>query len=283
MKSLVTLVICVFLVLTGAATSCAAWETAEPGIVKIPKLFGELKNETLTTPSWTNPFYDWVEFDTRLQNEKFDDISLFAQDQQRIIGDFSVQWKPNVANLYACIKSVGGMHELREKIVVQGFRSACREASKTITSSEDFFKQEGQERFQQAIMVQLQEYAGEYAIIERVMSHDMVPPEAVQLAIVQKKKAEQEVAQQRAILERQKLEAQQTVEIAKAAQESAQQEALGIRVLADAKAYELEQQAKALSNNPSLIPYQYLQKWDGRLPTFMTGDSPMMLNMPIKQ
>lgn len=281
MGRIVGLIVAAILAVIGIAFAANSWETVEPGHVKVPKLFGELQKETLTEPAWTNPFYDWVEFDGRLQSEDLENVSLFAQDQQRIEGDFSVQWRPNLANVHEIILEIGGMRELTDKVIVQGFRSACREASKTIKASEDFFKQEGQEAFQLAIMTQLQEYAGRHAIIERVLSKDLMPPETVQLAIEQKKKAEQEVEQQRAILERQRLEAQQMVEIATAKRQSAEQEAISIRTIAEARSFELEQRAKALENNPALIPYEYLQKWDGKLPTFMTDGSGLMLNMGI--
>ena len=51
-------------------------------------------------------------------------------------------------------------------------------------------------------------------------------------------------------------------------------------VSAEAEAKSMKIRATALANNPKLVNYEFVQKWDGKLPQIMTGDSmPILMNM----
>jgi regulator of protease activity HflC (stomatin/prohibitin superfamily) len=49
---------------------------------------------------------------------------------------------------------------------------------------------------------------------------------------------------------------------------------------AKAEAESMRIRANALTNNPKLVNYEFVQKWDGKLPQIMTGDSmPILMNL----
>ena len=49
---------------------------------------------------------------------------------------------------------------------------------------------------------------------------------------------------------------------------------------AKAEAESMRIRANALANNPKLVNYEFVQKWDGKLPQIMTGDSmPILMNL----
>ena len=51
-------------------------------------------------------------------------------------------------------------------------------------------------------------------------------------------------------------------------------------VAAKAEAESMRIRANALANNPKLVNYEFVQKWDGKLPQIMTGDSmPILMNL----
>ena len=51
-------------------------------------------------------------------------------------------------------------------------------------------------------------------------------------------------------------------------------------IAAEAEARSMKIRATALANNPKLVNYEFVQKWDGKLPQIMTGDSmPILMNL----
>lgn len=59
-----------------------------------------------------------------------------------------------------------------------------------------------------------------------------------------------------------------------------EEESRQVIIKAKADAESIEIRAKALEKNKSLIDYEAVQKWDGKLPTYMLGGSVPMVNLP---
>lgn len=72
--------------------------------------------------------------------------------------------------------------------------------------------------------------------------------------------------------------AQQAVNDTKRIQEEAEQKV----ITAKAEAEAMEIKAKALERNKSLVDYEAVLKWDGKLPQYMLGNSVPMINMGTK-
>ena len=63
-----------------------------------------------------------------------------------------------------------------------------------------------------------------------------------------------------------------------------QEEAKQKVIAAEAEAKSMAIRAKALSQNKSLVQYEAVQKWDGKMPQYMLGNSVPFINVsPAKQ
>ena len=96
-------------------------------------------------------------------------------------------------------------------------------------------------------------------------------------AVEKKIVAEQEALQAKNELERVKVEAQKTEETARgqanAAKAKAEGEAEAIRITAVAQAEAIQSVSAALQGNRDVLMYQAIQKWDGKTPTHMLGET----------
>lgn len=109
------------------------------------------------------------------------------------------------------------------------------------------------------------------------------PPQYME-AVLEKEKKREEAQRERYELERQKLIAERTVQVAEA-------EAKAIRAKADAEAYATSTTGKAqaeaaallaqaIADNPSLVQYEYAKRWNGEMPRMVPpGNTPMLLNV----
>ena len=106
----------------------------------------------------------------------------------------------------------------------------------------------------------LREYvASKGILVDSVLLRNINLPPVLAEAISRKKEREQEVERQRAELERIKLEQEQQVAQAEASRRAAEEDAKRLRILADAKAYEIATINKAASGNPAYIQLQSLE------------------------
>ncbi len=116
-----------------------------------------------------------------------------------------------------------------------------------------------------------------------VLIRDINLPAVLTKAIEQKKEREQAVERQKAELERFRTEQLQAVAKAAAEREAAQETAKQVRILADARAYEIREINKAVAQNPAYIKLQSLEalKSISKDPAskiyFMDGSSPQPL------
>ena len=101
--------------------------------------------------------------------------------------------------------------------------------------------------------------AGKGILVDSVLLRNINLPPVLAEAIGRKKEREQEVERQRAELERVKLEQEQQVAQAQASRRAAEEDAKRLRILAEAKAYEISTINKAASGNPAYIQLQSLE------------------------
>ncbi len=109
-------------------------------------------------------------------------------------------------------------------------------------------------------------------------------PQQYMEAVLEKEKKREEAQRERYELERQRLIAERTVQVAEA-------EAKAIRAKADAEAYATMTKgkaqaeaaqllAKAISENPGIVNYEYAKRWNGTMPTMVPpSNAPMLLNV----
>lgn len=135
-----------------------------------------------------------------------------------------------------------------------------REQGKMIAKAEDFFLEKTQNILQTNLHAELERYLGPKGIIvDAVLVRDINLPAVLTQAIEQKKEREQAVERQKAELERFRTEQLEKVALAQAERKAAEEEFKRRKILADARAYEINQINKAVARNPAYIQLQALE------------------------
>ncbi|MCP5181981.1 MAG: prohibitin family protein, partial [Pseudomonadales bacterium] len=252
------------------------------GHVAVATLFGKVQPdpyaEGLHLP--VNPLYDWYEFDVRQKSHK-ETASVPSQDQLQTQVDVSVQYRLRGSETPRVLQETGQVAQVIDVHLVPKLRSVLREQGKTIKRAEDFFLEETQNRLQETLLVELQTYLAPKGVdVEAVLIRDINLPAFISRAIEAKKEREQEVEKQKAELERFRTEQQQKIAAAQAERAAAEEMATRQRVLADAKAYEIEAVNKAIGSNANYIKLQALESLKeisrdkAAKIYFLNGDSP---------
>ena len=261
------------------------YQKVPAGYVGVATLFGEVQSEPyeegLHIP--VNPFFEWYLYDVR-QKSHLEEANVPSQDQLQTKIQVSVQFRLEKTGVPMILKETGTAADVLIVHIVPKLRSLLREQGKTIKRAEDFFLERTQQNMQTSLLAGLQDYLGNKGVnVGAVLIRDISLPPFIIKAIESKKEREQEVEKQKAELERFATEQQQKVALAKAENEAATEQAAKMKVLADARAYEIEKINTAIGNNPSYVKLQALEalKAISKDPAskiyFMNGDSPSPL------
>jgi regulator of protease activity HflC (stomatin/prohibitin superfamily) len=180
-----------------------------------------------------------------------------SQDRLLTNFDFSIQYEINPAMAEHIVTEHGDENPVEKLIAVHllpNFRSLSREVGKGTERAELFFEDQIQATMQGDVTSRLAEAVGpEGIIVNSVLIRDVRLPEFVQTAIEAKKKREEQVNEQKAELERKKLELAEITEKAVADRKAASEKAAEIRELADARAYEIEKLQNAVDDSPAYL------------------------------
>ncbi len=259
------------------------YKTVPPGYVGVASLFGKVQQtsyeEGLHFP--VNPLYKWELFDAR-QKTLLEKAAVPSQDQLRTDVEVSVQYRINGEMAPKIWQDTGTAEQAISVHMVPKLRSILREQGKSIKRAEDFFMDEVQGKLQSKLTEDLKEFLTPKGIIvEEVLLRDIKLPEFILRAIEAKKEREQEVEKQKAELDRFKTEQEQVVVEAQAEKDAASLEAEKVKMLADAKAYEIEKINDAIQQNPAYIQLEALKTLadisndPASKIYFINGDSPM--------
>ena len=236
-------------------------KTVPPGHVAVAILFGEVMDkpfeEGLHLP--VNPLYSWELYDTREKTHK-ETAQVPTQDQLQTRVDVSVQYNINPAMAPQILQDVGPQQAAISVYLTPKLRSLVREQGKMIPNAEDFFLEKTQNILEVNLLAGLRDYLDTKGIaVQAVLIRDINLPTVLTKAIEQKKEREQAVERQKAELERFRTEQLQAVAKAEAERQAAEEQAIQVRVLADARAYEIREINKAIAKNPAYIKLQTLE------------------------
>lgn len=231
------------------------------GHVGVAILFGEVQEEPYREGlNVVNPFLTWVDFDVRQDTLKISQLQMPTRDQLLSTVDMSIQWRIDSMVAPAIYRDTGNKERIVQVHLKPKVRSLIRALGTKIDRAEDLFKDEVRDNLATALSNELSIYVGPKGIIiDSVLLRNINLPPVLAEAIGRKKEREQEVERQRAELERVKLEQEQEVALAEATRRAAEEQAKTIRILADAKAYEIAAINTAASGNPAYIQLQSLE------------------------
>jgi regulator of protease activity HflC (stomatin/prohibitin superfamily) len=231
------------------------------GHVGVAVLFGEVQPDPYPEGlNIVNPFLTWIDMDVRQDSFQIKQLEMPTRDQLLSKVDLNIQWRLDGSQAPFIYRDTGDKERIVQVHLHPQARSLIRELGTKIERAEDLFKDEVRDQLANALSAGLREYVADKGIvIESVLLRNINLPPVLAEAIGRKKEREQEVERQRAELERVKLEQEQGVAQAMASRRAAEEDAKRLRILADAKAYEISTINLAASGNPAYIQLQSLE------------------------
>ena len=193
-----------------------------------------------------------------VQQKKFDGKeNSYTRDVQTSEVQYTINYdlvRENVNNL---IKNVGD--DYHNRIVVPFIRSAMKEAFGNFAATEIVENRDAVRReIESALRKTLD---SNYFINVQFQLVDIDFDDDFENAIKEKQVAEQQALKAKNV----------TIQIEEQAKQTK------IRAEADAEAIRIK--AKALESNPKLVEYEAVQKWDGKMPQYMMGNSLPLINL----
>lgn len=178
-----------------------------------------------------------------------------SKDLQTITAVIAVNWHINPDNVHKVFQEIGSQELLIERILVPNVNEVVKATTATKTAEETLTKRE---ELKVAIDEKLSERLLPYnLIVDDVSLVNINFSDDFNKAIERKAQAEQDALAEKNKLESVKYQAQQKIETAKA-------EAEAIRI-----------KAEALKQNQELVQLNAVDKWDGKLPTYVGGGQPL--------
>ncbi len=231
------------------------------GHVGVAILFGEVQEGPYPEGLHiVNPLLSWADLDVRQDSFRISQLDMPTRDQLLSKVDLSIQWRLDASQAPLLYRETGNKERMLTVHLQPKARSLVRELGTKIDRAEDLFKDEVRDQLANQLTIKLAEYVADKGIIvESVLLRNINLPPVLAEAIGRKKEREQEVERQRAELERVKLEQEQGVALAEANYRASEEDAKRIRILAEAKAFEIATINKAASGNPAYIQLESLE------------------------
>jgi len=245
------------------------------GYVGIREYFGKVPDEPLQPGFHVTRFFEHVHpVDVRTQRNTYK-MEAFSSDIQQVIVTVAVNSNISSESAGTLYKTVGMNYltTLMEPRLLENVKVVISQytAESLIAQRETLSKQ---------VLELMQQDLKSYGIVISNISVENIDfTDAFESSVEAKQVATQEKQRAKTIQEQQTMEAQQAAERQKIA---AQAEAEVAKTKADAEAYVVRAKAEAEAEankkiNESLtrdlIDYTQVQTWDGKLPTFVGGDS----------
>lgn len=278
-------IIVAFVLIVGVFVAFRSFVSVPAGHVAVATLFGDVREEAYPEGMHVpvNPLYNFVFYDIR-EKELKETAGVPSQDQLTTTVDVSIKFRIKGDDAPRMLQETGTFEDAIRVQIQPKLRSVVREQGKSIVRAEDFFLQETQETLQLAIFESMRDYLDPRGIecIDILIRGISLPP-FITRAIESKKEREQEVEKQKAELERFRTEQQQIIAEAEARRDAAELDAEQRRIIADARAYEIEKLNDAIASNPAYVQIQALEalkeisKDDSSKIYFLNGESPTPL------
>lgn len=244
-------------VMVSMFTGCG-FEVVDTGFRGLETRFGEIIGKPLSEGIyWYNPFTtDIVEIDVREQKSEVN-AACFTRDTQTVNVQMTLTYYPDPSNIGDLYKQFG--RDWADKIVTPVALSSIKDVTGQYIADDLVAKREiTREAAFEAIKKTL---ASRGVFATRLDLTNLDFNDAYETAVEAKVVATQKAAEAK----------NKTVEV----EEEAKQKIIA----AEAEAKSMQIRSAALSQNKSLVEYEAVQKWDGKLPTQMFGNSVPFVNI----
>ncbi|MDR2365988.1 MAG: prohibitin family protein [Zoogloeaceae bacterium] len=247
----------------------ASYYTIEQGYRGIALRFGEVYKVAEPGLNFKIPFIDNIwELEVRTQKDARK-IEAYSKDSQPVDMAISINFHLNAGGVGKIYSDYGINY--RDRLIEPKLMALPKD---TIGKYAAIELVQNRDMVSKQILDDLIAYFTPLGIIVESLNIENIDfSQAYEASVEQRMQAEVEVQKVKQNLERERLNAEmvrvqaQGEADAKVAQAKAESEAIMLRGAAEAKA--IEQKAKALALNPSLVKLYEAEKWDGKLPETM--------------
>lgn len=263
----------VILLVISAFTALFSFEIVEPGNRGVYISMGDV------TPEDLQPGFHWkapwskIHEESAQQTKVEQEVDAASQDLQSIKTTIAVTYVPTNGLVYKLYSEVGSREEW-EKVLM---RPKIEEVTKSVTarySAEGLISKrlEMKTEIQKRLTAELGE---DLLSVQDVSIVNFTFDSAFMDSVTKKQIAEQDTLRARNELEKAKIESQRQVAEAeaqnKAKKFATDARAYEVTAMADAEKQAQEKIASVLRENPNLLQWRWLEKWDGRTPTVIAG------------
>lgn len=261
----------------GAGLALGAFEIINPGERGVVVRLGNVQSAPMGEGlNFKIPYVDSVEtWDVKVQKLQLKSDASSA-DLQSVHTLIAINYRVN-ASMTPKIRQVIGT-EYRDTVV----EPAIQESVKAVTAkyqAEQLLIKRAQVRsdMEKTLQVKLDNILKGAFIVDAFNIEDFKFDGAFNNAIEDKQVAEQEAKKARNQVEQARAEADKDIQKARGRAESLRLEADAradaTRIEAAARAEAITVEAKALKQNPDILKLRSIERWDGKMPTVMGGDS----------
>lgn len=258
-------------IVLGAAFICISCITSIPtGHTGIVTTFGRVENDTYEAGIHLKaPWQQVIKMDNRIQKSVVE-LSCFSSDIQEVATVYTLNYQIEKANAQTIYRTIGRDYystviepRIQESVksVIAKYNAESLIASREQLSSE----------IKTILVDKLAAYNIEVidASIENLDFSDTYTDAVEAKQVAEQNKLKAQIEQEQAILEAEAAAKRAVIE--------AEAEAEVQKIEADAQAYAGEKEAEANAKiadslSGDLIEYKYVEKWDGKLPTYVGGE-----------
>lgn len=247
-------------------------DQTEVGIVKV---FGKVDHTISGGLNFLNPISDTVEVMDLRVHVREAAFASYTKDAQPLTASIEYQYEPIAAQAMNIVAQYGSYEIMEQKL-----SAAVEERAKIVFARYSAMPLlENRSTLSTQVQEEVRELEALFPVnFTQVVVKDIDFSDAFEAAVEAKMQAEQNAL-------RAENEKQEAITRAEMEREVARVEAEAAVLAAEGEARALEITREALENMPDTwIAQQYLEKWDGKLPQFMTGDGTgVMLNPDFGQ
>lgn len=248
-----------------------SYDTVGPGYRGIKVTMGKTGTDILGEGlHFKIPFLSYIKTMSIRVKKSEDSSEAATKDLQRVTAKVALNWTINPESVGKMLREVGDESSIENNIIAPAVSEVLKAATAKMTAEEVLTKRmELKHNIDEMLIGRLSNYG---LIVKDISLVDLDFTKEFNHA-VESKQVEEQGAKQA------EYAAQKAKQVAKAAVEEARGEAESS--LTKAKAQAEAQKLLKLTLTPELLQLEYLKKWDGVLPSVMSGSgSGMILNLP---
>lgn len=245
------------------------------GIVYSP--FSGTKTESLSEGFHAkSPFDKVYKISTLTQSMTVENLTTQTKDAQYLTSQLDIKYKVDATNAYTVFKQYRTLNNMSKNMIIPTTQKAL-ELVTTQYNIIDILGEKRSEVYAKLDLALAEEFAKYGIEFVSISISDMDAGEALEKAISDEAVAKKAVETAEQNLKKAEIDAKQQSVQAQAEQDAAKIKAETMKIEAQA-----QKEANELLNfslSDLILRQQWIEKWDGKLPTYYGGDSTMMIGM----